>query len=348
MKPVRLPVVKAEGSPYEMGFMHGQACRTRIREFVDLNLRRLNLTADRALRMSRSYVPHIQRFSTELAEELEGIAEGADISYDEIVFLHVRSHLARQLRGTWCSAFALSRSASSTGGIVLGQNDDFFHGFGELSIILNLVPKSGPRILTYTYPGIIGHIGINSTGLGLCLNAVVSPGWRIGVPYYFIARRLLGAESIEECTEVIAQATRASSMNYLLVDRLRIADIETTVTDYRVLLNEDEGLLVHTNHFLHPDFALQDKGLAELPCSPIRLKVLRELLKRNSGSLDVKKLQEILSNHQNYPYSICRHLTNEPNAIETIASIVAEPSKRLMHVAAGNPCENRVSLHGLE
>jgi isopenicillin-N N-acyltransferase-like protein len=43
---------------------------------------------------------------------------------------------------------------------------------------------------------------------------------------------------------------------------------------------------------------------------------------------------------------ICRHEPGRP--MKTIASIIAEPDKGLLHVARGNPCENEYVAYSVE
>jgi len=59
------------------------------------------------------------------------------------------------------------------------------------------------------------------------------------------------------------------------------------------------------------------------------------LLKKNLGGITVDKLKEFLSDHVNYPGSICRHITH----LKTTFSVIINLTTQTMHLARGNPCE---------
>ena len=50
------------------------------------------------------------------------------------------------------------------------------------------------------------------------------------------------------------------------------------------------------------------------------------------------------SDHAGYPASICRH----EERMVTIASMIAEPERGYLHVAAGNPCAWAYEMYALE
>jgi hypothetical protein len=59
------------------------------------------------------------------------------------------------------------------------------------------------------------------------------------------------------------------------------------------------------------------------------------LLKKNLGRITVDKLKEFLSDHVNYPGSICRH----GKGVKTTFSVIINLTTQTMLLARGNPCE---------
>jgi len=110
---------------------------------------------------------------------------------------------------------------------------------------------------------------------------------------------------------------------------------------------EDSGLgyIIHTNHYLSNKLEYLNKYGAEQRSidSIQRLRRFDELLKKERGNITVDKLKEFLSDHANYPYTICRH-----GEMKTVASIISEPESHCMHVSAGNPCEGRYYTYEME
>ena len=113
-----------------------------IRAFIDLSVERLlnqrrygtdaagtaggGRAAGRARLLERAtgYLPHVRQHSQDMVEEMEGIAEGAGVTLEEVLFLQVRTHLMKPPEGG-CTAFALEPGASGTGGALIGQNWDW-------------------------------------------------------------------------------------------------------------------------------------------------------------------------------------------------------------------------------
>jgi isopenicillin-N N-acyltransferase-like protein len=81
---------------------------------------------------------------------------------------------------------------------------------------------------------------------------------------------------------------------------------------------------------------------------------MNALLAERYGRLTVEDLQAILADHSNFPAAICRHPRAADGSTEfvtagvTVASIIAEPERGLLHVAPGNPCQNALTTYALD
>ena len=280
-------------------------------------------------------------------EEVQGIADGARLSFGEAFLLQIRGEIAfTPAPVAGCTAFVLSRDATTTGEIITGQNSDTGWEMGEVAIVLHVTPEKGPRMLMYTFAGLMGYHGINSEGIGHFANALMGPDWRMGLPHYPLKRRVLESCSLEEVLEVLDQTQVCSAGNYVLGDgQGEILDVELTPEGYETLSGE-EGFIAHTNHFLCQRWIPTEKLLEQLPDSKPRYKRIRSLIERDYGSLSVEKMKGFLSDHHDYPTSICRH-SMDGKDIETAASIIAEPERGLMHISAGNPCEHEYCMYEL-
>lgn len=74
--------------------------------------------------------------------------------------------------------------------------------------------------------------------------------------------------------------------------------------------------------------------------SPIRQKNVDRLLAKHAGVITVNRLKQILSDHTNYPLSICRHVSSK-DPLCTTAAVVADLTDQEIHIAMGNPCVAR-------
>jgi isopenicillin-N N-acyltransferase like protein len=265
---------------------------------------------------------------------------------EEIGFAHGRraaDHIAGFLE---VGLARLNRYRSYSREEALLRLDPSFRRFG---LLIRRRLRGGPTMLGFSWPGLVGYVGLNSAGVGVCVNQLVSPGWRVGVPAYFVSRRLLEQDSAPACREVLAGVERGSSPNWLVADSTgSIVDFETTALRH-VALEPTESVFAHTNHYLDPDLATEDRLEEELPDSPARRSQLAALLNTYAvDGVDVAGFERSLQDHQGFPQSICRHADGVDGAIESVVSAVFDLSHRQMHVALGPPCGSSYSTLGVE
>ncbi len=65
------------------------------------------------------------------------------------------------------------------------------------------------------------------------------------------------------------------------------------------------------------------------------------------GKLSIDRLKMFLADHQLYPTAVCTHAEGNPWNMATIASIIAQPANRLMHVSLGPGCANEYVTYTL-
>lgn len=342
---VLLPVIKVKGLPYDRGHQYGEQLKAPIQTFLSDKLARINLSRkreisyDEAMEAVASYAPFIEADLPLLAEEIEGLADGAGITYMEAMLLQVRREILPY--GLECTSLA---GFDAEGRAFIAQNVDLPGHLSELGIILRVEPQtaSEPELLMYTYVGLLGYLGINSFGIGVGLNMVISGGWRPGVPPYLIMRQLLHQPDLESCLSEISRIRRASSRSIMLTDGKRVINLEMTVDEQAMIERE---LLIHTNHYLCEEF--RELDLVNPNSSTF------ERLQRTSAILGAEKrpsydvLRRILSDHQGSAGSICAHSPDDPTRGETIASAILFPGDGLLYAAKGYPCRNAFQEYAL-
>lgn len=344
-------VVRAEGTSYEMGCEHGSQCKDMIRYLVRESLPKEIASfgkVDPAVMRERAkeYEPYIRSVAPHLLEEIRGIADGSGIDYEEALMLQCRGELVYSARiEAECTSFALAEMHTSTRQVIVGQNVDLAARFEESGIILCLYPKEGPALMTWTLAGTLGQVGLNSAGLARCGNLLVCPGWRVGLPTTILWRCILEQESVAEAEKFIANTYRAKSNTFVLGDRTgHVSIVETTVDRSRKLEAED-GLLVHTNHYLHPDLMAEER-FYDLADSRARLTRLKGLLANRTMPVTEDELKNSLRDHSGYPDSICKH-EKIPGKSKTVTSMLLYPESGIMEACPGNPCQSSYAVYHL-
>lgn len=343
MNPTRYPEITIAGAPREMGRQLGEAARDAIRGFCAVAMDRVNVTVriDRAAAMdiSARSIFFAEKYAPPMVEELRGTAEAAGVTLEELMLLQVRN----QLRSTDAGCTSLSVGPPRSLQRMVAQNWDNDPALDEFTIVLTRKPTGKPACMTLTQAGLIGYIGFNDAGIGMCLNSLPAPSRPLGVPHYFMVREILECRSLDESVQAVNRAERAIPANIMLTTPQGPADLEVTIDAVHVLTDPQSGIVTHTNHCKHPALSSINPQFDELIQSHARQCRIDELLAIHGNTpLGLAEIQAALRNHVDYPRSICRHANDDPGFgfWQTVFSVIIEPEVSAMHITRGTPCEH--------
>jgi len=184
---MRLPVLRLKGSPYEIGYRHGQQAQYKIQRNLEVYFRRFKnetaLSRDEALRRAERYLQVIRRVSPSYARAMEGVALGSKSRLLEITALNVRYELMYSQfakiglkpvpRVDGCTAFGAMPEATVNRHLLMAQNCDCIPQVEGL--FLKSRPTIGSNIVCFTEAGVVGaKIGRNSSGIGMAMIGLIS------------------------------------------------------------------------------------------------------------------------------------------------------------------------------
>jgi len=150
---------------------------------------------------------------------------------------------------------------------------------------------------------------LTEAGIGLVTNSLLSDSRRFGMPIHVTRRKILADRSLEAAVAAITDVERAQSANYLLGSADgRAVDVEARPED-TALLEPEDSVLTHANHFRRLADDRQDLGQGIYPDSARRDTRLRFLLSERAGNIDAAFCQACLADHAEHPHSICRHVS---------------------------------------
>jgi isopenicillin-N N-acyltransferase-like protein len=342
------PVVRVSGrDPHARGLAYGREARDQvaasIRTYRRLFRDFVGLDWDHARKMGAAYAGPIERYAPDLLAEMEGVAAGSGFAFDEILALNARSEIALSARMVdGCTAFAAFGTATTNGEVLLCQNWDWRASQREAFVVLEIEREDGPSITMLTEGGIIGKIGYNTAGLGVCLNALVTDQLRDdGVPLHVVLRRILESKNLGDAIEAVANGPVASAANYLIAQAgAEAVDIEAVPSDFDVLLPERD-VLCHTNHICSVRLAgVRDLGKHVLPDSYPRLARVRRLVEGRRGGITAESCMEILRDGANGPDAISRRedpKDPEGKRLQTVFSVIMNLTERTACITDGPP-----------
>ncbi len=347
MASLPFPALTVSGSPYDRGYQVGSRAKKLVLGCLDAYARIFKtyvyLEWSEAVKRAEKYTDAIARYDPQIMEEMKGIADGCGRPPEEIVALNARSEIAltRAALDGGCTSLAICPQRTE-GPTYLAQNWDWKQ---ESLLLLRIEQPPRPTITMVTEAGIVGKIGFNSAGLGVCLNALASEQSEAGVPIHVILRGILDSANLGDAIEAVARTQVASSACFFTAHSDgEAAAIEVAPNDFDVILSR-AGLNAHTNHFLSLRLAAKvtDLGKRMFPDTFVRQNRAENLLARHAGPFRLADVQAILRDHLNYPDSICRHpdaKDPEGRRLWTVFSIAMDLTARQMWLCRGQPCQN--------
>src|SRR6267143_4540075 len=366
-----LPVLNLKGSLYQIGYKHGKKARLEIEHNLEVYFHRFKseteLSHDVAISRAARFLDVINLGSPEYSETMKGVAAGSGQEILDITALNVRYELMYSQfskiglkpvqKAFGCTAFSAVPSAVENGHLMMAQNWDWIPEVK--GIFLKVKNENGPDVLSFTEAGVVGgKIGLNSEGVGLLINGIVSSkdDWaRLKKPFHVRCWEILRSKTLGRAVKVIAKGQRNCSANFILgqqkkVGLGKVVDIESapeTVCE----LGPDRGALAHTNHFSNPKILGVKQVLDEERLSTLqRYRRIQKLLDgtvRAGQKLSLAGAQSMLRDHYGKPESVCRHSNTklpEYERYETVVSMIMDLPSRKLWAAMGSPCSTEYSL----
>lgn len=339
------------GTPEDRGFQYGSKCRELIQLSIAnykkwMESEKKRISWDEARRRSLDFLPAIQRSCRSLGEEMNGIAKGAEVEFEDILTLNCRSEVVSLIRGIedvdGCSSIGVLPERSLSGHTLLAQNWDMYHWVGDVGIVLEILEDDGPDILTVTEAGQLSRYGINKSGCALGVTSLHNIKTKVisGLPSVLIRRKFLMQSKYNYGVNAILKNHHMVPMHYLTA----CGDAPGCILGLDGILEgtgcvyPQNGLYLHTNHMLHPSAPLltADKG-----GTLYRLRILEAIL--NKEKISIEDIKMALSHHFGFPTSVCRHCDPKLKEIEqvsTLGSMVMDVTDKRLWACKRNPCEN--------
>ncbi|GAA5912654.1 hypothetical protein JCM6882_004702 [Rhodosporidiobolus microsporus] len=337
------PVISVAGSPREMGVQHGTKAREQvwgsIEAYKSIFQDLAGLSWDRVLEAARLFDAPLRSGHPDLVEEMEGVAEGAQVPFVEILALNCRSEisLAEPLDG--CTSLS---GKAADGSRLIAQNWDWKTAIIPGIIILHLQPSDGtPEAKMTTEAGIIGKMGHNSAGVCLVMNAIKAKSLdRNLLPIHLLMRRVLQQKSAEKARQYVIKAGgSAASVHLMVADNSTAFTLETSPKGYAFIEPSGErSLLCHTNHFIDAGMHKRSNEVEVwLPDSTGRLDIIRGKLGKTTD-LSHALIREFLSDRSLGKCSICRH--EGGTGIDTLFTLSMNATNHTAEVKVGKPDED--------
>lgn len=345
----QIPLFRVSGTHREVGQQIGRQLGPRIRRMTAQMREHLpkGATWEGMLEKSRLFLAPSRQVYPQYIEELEGIAEGAEVPFEQM-FLGQCEELwdASLWRGgaKGCTDFAARGPATVGGATLLAHTNDLSPEVEEDLVILQVQAGDDPEFLGVSVGGLGYSAGFNAAGISLTGNEVAPNDGRPGVPRLLVVRAILAARRLGEAMDSCLLPQRASSYNNIIADiEGEIYSMEASATDCEpVYITHD--ILAHANHYASPAMRGFEADRNDIAGSVIRHNRAWRLMQENFGRLSPELFRALLADHQNYPASICKHGLDSV----TVFSLILDLGALRAWIGRGRPCRTTYHEYCLE
>jgi len=217
------PFYAVAGTPLERGRQYGRQAMERIDVSVSI-YEKAFATAEVAWATvqtrARAFLPRLEAYDPVLAEEIRGIAAGAQRPVEDIVILNARTELLfgkgsevaeKETLDDACTGAVVLPDASADGHLLHGQNWDWLEDCVDSAIVLRIDRGEAGRLLTFCEAGVVARAGLSSAGIALTgnfLECEQTPA-EGSVPIPLVRRRVLEATTLSRAVREVMAAPRS-------------------------------------------------------------------------------------------------------------------------------------------
>ncbi|EED15956.1 acyl-CoA:6-aminopenicillanic-acid-acyltransferase, putative [Talaromyces stipitatus ATCC 10500] len=321
----------------QIGKQHGTAAKDKIIRcigfYAELFQRHCHLSWSDVRTAVRPFEENVKKMWPNLHEEMKGVADGSAQSLVDIVALNVRTEIAFGKFSDGCTSLAWLTKDNA----FLGQNWDWQEKQRQNLILLKITQPNKPIIRIMTEAGIIGKIGYNHVGVGVCLNALRAPGVDPNrLPVHLALRLSLECSSASDAVQMLEKWGVASSAHMLIADKHEAFGVETSAKTMQKILRDGLGRIIHSNHFLLPHPGVVDTKWLE--DSPFRVDRMRELTDELNDGPAWDMILKLFEDERNSPASICRYELGS-STFGTLFNIVMDLKGGRVVVRMGKPSQ---------
>jgi isopenicillin-N N-acyltransferase-like protein len=329
--------VELTGTPYEMGIQHGTACAEAVNAAIERVVNGSNVDAAHRERVVRQMERTVDGVFPEALEEMQGIADGAGLSRDDILAYASCMEIGRTAVG--CTNVALHTDEH---GVVHYKSNDVGKDSIGSYVFWNIRPDKGHPFICISGPGApwMGP-GVNDTGLTFGGSSIMNTDqdWEYGIPTNLLQRYLLQYCADVEEGIALCESTPIMNhgMNIMLTDAADNAVVVERSAKRMAVRRMENNAIWCANHYETAEMLdVDDRSNAEFRAnSEGRAALLAELTEdEEPHSLD--KVKRIARTHAD-PVSMCQH-----GPMHSAFGLIMISRDRTLLASDGYPCENEL------
>lgn len=293
-----------EGDARQRGAAYGRQFAPAVRQFLDAEIYRpfegRPTSRARLLEYAAACGRVVRDVCPMVAEEFEGIAAGAGVSFDEVVLINLHEELYHRTdlpKSGHCTAVAVGPPVTSGGRTYVGQTWDWMTSVAGKSRVTEWRrgADEGASVLAYGFPGMPTGAGLSSSGVALCWTSAAlgekGQAARVGLPSYALITHLLSQKDMDSVVREAERDRHAGWFTFVLADAEgNLVNIEGSPEG--VAVERSNGSLLRVGYGSRKMTRTNDGQPVLLHG---RCKTLAALLNASAGRTDLATLQRYLA-----------------------------------------------------
>jgi isopenicillin-N N-acyltransferase like protein len=304
-----ISVIDVSGDPYARGNAFGLNRREPIDAFTRDWLSHLSRVGVgdphaylRQMLQDTDFLTATRTHAPDLLEEVRGIAAGSGQREDIVL-------AAQFMDEEWAYRKQATQKCSSIGIVSgptltwLAQNMDLGAYTDGHQLALRTAPHGAqPGMLIFTVGSMLALLGVNSRGIGVCVNSLPQlPSAREGLPVAFVIRKVLQARDMADAIHTVRSVPHATGQHYVIAGPGWVRSFEASCESVVEYQPPDPLRVLHTNHPLTQVTSSTPPYYAN---SIARLRSLTARLMH--GTPDLNAIQAALSASDDPDHPVCR------------------------------------------
>jgi isopenicillin-N N-acyltransferase-like protein len=297
------PATVVAGHPEERGRAYGEQSREAIRDFLQKEVYApfagQPATKEQMLSFAAACGNVVRDQCPMIAEEFQGIADGAGITFAEVMLINLHEELYHRTELPYhghCTAVAVGPTGAGNEHTYVGQTWDWMQSVAGKSQVIEWRRGDGASVLAYGFPGMPMGAGVSSEGIALCWTSAAlgnntgqSP--RVGIPSYVLIAHLLSQKDLDGVIREARKNKHAGWFTFVLADGDgRLVNLEGSPEG--IAVEEAEGHLVRVDYGSRQMTGVEPGG--QVPFHS-RCQKMYDLLDASRGSNDLAQLQTYLA-----------------------------------------------------
>ena len=338
---------KIMGNAYDMGFTHGKTFREAIQHSYKEHC---NFDASREWleNLIDDIVEKLELHLPDAVEELKGIADGAKMSFREIVLLNNWEDIyaiRNERKESQCTSICFK---STPDGIILGKTTDIEEFQRDDYFMLDVIPEKGNKSLILGKIGTLKcEAGMNEKGLvvgsssALCVDNSLGDVERMTVLRYVLQY----CDNVEQAIDFLSKIKfYRLGLNIIVLDKSGKVLVAEAANIGMVVRETDTDCIYATNTYVTEKMsAAYDYNVWYYENAKARYENLDRMLKDDRFERSIAGMEQVLRNEDGAG-AICNHTPN----CETFYATIWSPQTGKVWICDGRPCETEFVPRGLE